>query len=315
MCGGEGSGNPLQCSCLENPRGGGAWWAAVSGVAQSRTLLKQLSSSRVCGRTESKLTVNWKQKHQQSRFLLSPGVLTLSNRLPSGVLEAVVHSEPGLEGCRNEAHRSEVTYLDDLWHCLQLWGSWLLSSVQFSCSVVSDFVTPWTAACRASLSFTNSRSLLRLMFIKSAMPFNHFILCCPLLLLPSIFLSIRIFSNESVLRIRWPERWSLLDLQNRSARHITPSSIVFLLQSCSQSSIYQNWLQFDKGIPWWSRICPSTIGVMGSIPSWGTKITQTMPCAKKKKRKKEIGCSYRFSCVLMDLMAASSWWKWCSEKR
>ena len=131
MCGGEGNGNPLQCSCLENPRGGGAWWAAVSGVAQSRTLLKQLSSSRVCGRTESKLTVNWKQKKQQSRFLLNPGVLMLSNRLPSGVLEAVVHSEPGLEGCRNEAHRSEVTYLDDLWHCLQLWGSWLLSSVQF----------------------------------------------------------------------------------------------------------------------------------------------------------------------------------------
>ena len=70
------------------------------------------------------------------------------------------------------------------------------------------FVTPRTAARQASLSTTNSRSLLKLMCIESVMPSNHLILCCPLLLLPSIFPSIRIFSNESVLRIRWPKYWS-----------------------------------------------------------------------------------------------------------
>ena len=84
-----------------------------------------------------------------------------------------------------------------------------LSSVQFSCSVTSDSATPQTAAHQASLSITNSRSLLKLMSIESVIPSNHLILCCPLLLLPSIFPSIRVFSNESVLHIRWPKYWSL----------------------------------------------------------------------------------------------------------
>ena len=82
-----------------------------------------------------------------------------------------------------------------------------ISSVQsFSC--VQLFAIPWTAAHQASLSITNSWSLLKLMSIKSVMPSNHLILCYPLLLLPSVFPSIRVFSNESVLRIRWPEYWS-----------------------------------------------------------------------------------------------------------
>ena len=81
-------------------------------------------------------------------------------------------------------------------------------SVQFSCSVMSDSATPWTAACQDSLSITNSRSLLKLMSIESVMPSNHLILCHPLLLPPLIFPSIRVFSNESVLRIRWPKYWS-----------------------------------------------------------------------------------------------------------
>jgi len=79
--------------------------------------------------------------------------------------------------------------------------------VQFSCSVVSDSETPRTAACQASLSIINSRSLLKLMSIKSVMPSNYLILCCPLLLLPSIFPSIRVFPNELV-RIRWSKYWS-----------------------------------------------------------------------------------------------------------
>ena len=77
-------------------------------------------------------------------------------------------------------------------------------SVQFSrSSSVWLFVTPWTAAYQASLSITNSRSLLKLMSIDSVMPSNHLILCCSLLL-PSVFLNIRVFSNESVFHIRWP---------------------------------------------------------------------------------------------------------------
>ena len=79
---------------------------------------------------------------------------------------------------------------------------------QFSHSVVSNSVTPWTAAHQASLSTTNSQGLLKLMSIESVMPSNHLILSCPLLLLLSIFPSIGVFSNKSVLRIKWPENWS-----------------------------------------------------------------------------------------------------------
>ena len=81
-----------------------------------------------------------------------------------------------------------------------------LSSVQFSCSVMSDFLRPpWSAARQASLSITNSQSLLKLMCIESVMPFNHLILCHLLLLWPSVFPSIRVFSSELVLHIRWPK--------------------------------------------------------------------------------------------------------------
>ena len=77
-----------------------------------------------------------------------------------------------------------------------------------SLSHVQLFAIPWTAAHQASLSITNSQSLLKLMSIESVMPSNHLILCCPLLLLPSIFPSIRVFSNESTVRMRWPKYWS-----------------------------------------------------------------------------------------------------------
>ena len=69
-------------------------------------------------------------------------------------------------------------------------------------------MSPWTAGCQASLSITNSQSLLKLMSIESVMPSNHLILCGPLLILPSIFHSISVFSNDSVLRIRWPRYWN-----------------------------------------------------------------------------------------------------------
>ena len=98
----------------------------------------------------------------------------------------------------NERHAGQKMYLSSIDG---------ISSVQ-SLSHVRLFATPWTAACQDSLSITNSQSLLKLMSIKLVMPSNHLILCCPLLLLPSIFPSIRVFSNESVLRIRWPKYWS-----------------------------------------------------------------------------------------------------------
>ena len=73
---------------------------------------------------------------------------------------------------------------------------------------MSDSATPWSAACQASLSTTNSQSLLKIMSIKSVMPSSHLILCRPLLLLPSIFPNIRVFSKESALHIRWPKYWN-----------------------------------------------------------------------------------------------------------
>ena len=85
------------------------------------------------------------------------------------------------------------------WVCCCCW-------VTQSCPTL--FETPWTAAHQASLSITNSWNLLKLMSIELVMPSNYLILCCPLLLLPSVFPSLRVFSNESALRIRWPKIWS-----------------------------------------------------------------------------------------------------------
>ena len=101
------------------------------------------------------------------------------------------------------------------------------SSVQ-SLSHVWLFVTSWTAARQASLSITNSQSLLKLMSIESVMPSNRLILCLPCLLLPSIFHSIRVFSSESVLRIRCPEYWSSASVSGRFAAAAAAAS----LQSC-----------------------------------------------------------------------------------
>ena len=87
----------------------------------------------------------------------------------------------------------------------------------FNCLAFSDSATPWTAAHQASLFITNPRSLLKLMSLESVMPSNHLILCRPLLLPPSIFPSIRVFSSESALHIRWPKDWSF-------SFNISPSS-------------------------------------------------------------------------------------------
>ena len=94
----------------------------------------------------------------------------------------------------------------------------LLSHVQL-------FATPWTAACQASLSITNSWSFLKLVSIESVMPSNHLIPCRPLLLLPSIFPCIRVFSNESVLCIRWPKYWSFIFSISPSKEYSGPISL------------------------------------------------------------------------------------------
>ena len=100
----------------------------------------------------------------------------------------------------------------------------VFSSVQ-SLSRVRLFATPWIAACQASLSITNSRNLLKLISIESVMPSSHLILCRPLLLLPPIPPSIRVFSNESVLHMRWPKNWSFSFSISPSNEH--PERIFF----------------------------------------------------------------------------------------
>ena len=108
------------------------------------------------------------------------------------------------------------------------------SSVQ-SLSHVRVFVTPWAATCQASLSIAKSQSLLKLMSIEFVMPSNHLILCCPRLLLPSIFPNIRVFSNESVLCIRWPKYWSF-------SSNISPSN-----EYSGLISFMMNWLDLLTG--------------------------------------------------------------------
>ena len=95
----------------------------------------------------------------------------------------------------------------------------MASTHQFSCSVVSDSLQPWTAARQVSLSIISSWSLLKLMSIESVMPSSHLILCHPLLLLPSIPHSIRVLSNESTLRMRWPKYWSFSISISPSSEH------------------------------------------------------------------------------------------------
>ena len=193
-CIGEGNGNPLQYSCLENPREWGAWWAAVYRFAHCRTWLKWLSSSS-------------------------------SNQMK-------VTTQQGLSGYW-------VTFLQRMSSNVHLCGGkknvfilWIYFKSFQPFSRVWLFATLWTAAHLVSLSITKSRSLFKLMSIVSVMPSNNLILCCPLLLLPSVFPIIRVFTNEPVLCIRWPKYCSF----NFS---ISPSSGYSEL-----ISFWMDWLDF-----------------------------------------------------------------------
>ena len=132
---------------------------------------------------------------------------------------------------------------------------------QFTRSVVSNSANWWPAASQASLSITSSWSLLKLMSIESVMPSNHFILWHPLLLMPSIFPSIRVFSNESVLRIRWPKYWSFgfrishMNIQDRFPLGLTGW---ISLQSQRLSRVFTNTTVqkhqfFGAQLSWWSN--------------------------------------------------------------
>ena len=149
----------------------GAWWATVHRTAQSRTRLN----------THITLLL---LKLREVRQLTS-------GHIPRGWCSK--DSLSGLHALKRCPFPGSATSL--------FWGWTGFSHVQL-------FVTPWTAACQASLSITNSQSSLKFMSIELVMPSHHLILCRPLLLLPSIFPSIRVFSNESVLCIRWPKCWS-----------------------------------------------------------------------------------------------------------
>jgi len=120
----------------------------------------------------------------------------------------------------------------------------VFSSVQFSRSVVSESVTPWISACQASLSITNSWSSLKFTSIESLMPSSHLILCCPLLLLPPIPPSIRVFSNESTLHMRWPKYWSFSFSIIPSKEHLGPISFIMdLLDLLAVQGTLKNLLQ------------------------------------------------------------------------
>ena len=145
----------------------------------------------------------------------SPPGSSVHGILQAGILQWVaIPSSRGSSWPRDQTHISYVS-------CI---GRWVLS-VHFSHSVVSDSLwPPWTAASQVFLSITDSRSLLKLMFIESVMPSNYLTLCRPLLLPPSIFPSIRVFSSESVLHIRWPKNWSFSFSISPSSEYSGPIS-------------------------------------------------------------------------------------------
>ena len=161
------------------------------------------------------MTERWGRHSRQPHFTeKEAGSRTWYNLHKDNALQWWTHnSNPGIQThqdgswflCFSDLMNSQSS----LFSCSQITLIGLSQTVQ-SLSHIQLFVTPWTAAYQASLSITNSQSLLKLMSLESVMPSNHLILCpsYPLLLLPSIFPSIRVFSNEPALHIRWPKYWS-----------------------------------------------------------------------------------------------------------
>ena len=143
----------------------------------------------------------------------------LENSMNRGAWWAVVHRVAG-----SQTQLSDFTFTFHFHALVYTYTHTVEYSVQ-SLSPIQLSETPWTVTCQAYLSITNSQSLLKFMSVESVMPSNHLILCRPLLLLPSIFPTIRVFSNESALRIRWPKYWSFSF--NISASNEHPGLISF----------------------------------------------------------------------------------------
>ena len=161
----------------------GAWWVIVHSVEKSQTQLKQLSTAQSA----------WVPVHFTQEIWSYTSSAFCFREFPRNISRYHKFSPAHPEG----SLQTGTLFFNRF------------SSVLFNHSAMSDPVTPWTAACQASLSITNSQSLLKLMSTESMMPSNHLILCRPLLLPPSIFPSVKVFSDESVLHISWPEYWSL----------------------------------------------------------------------------------------------------------
>ena len=236
---GEGNGNPLQCSFLENPRDKGLV-AAISRVAQSRTWLKWLSSSSSSSQylclenfmnrrafcagyspwNNKKSDTSEQITHTQIQCAYVIVVLNCLLICSSSIF-TIIFIFPDIWGSfyikplgtRNFKinfqlywDRIEVALCKFKIYCVLFWN--ILFIVVQSLSFVWLFATPYTAAFQAPLSFTISNSLLKFMSIESVILSKHLFLCCPLLFLPLIVLSITVFSKESSLYIRWPKYWN-----------------------------------------------------------------------------------------------------------
>ena len=196
---GEGHGKPLQYPCLESPMDRG-----VRGATKELDVTEQLNSNN----QKQNQSIGWLGQRPPNKKIQTKMILNLL------YIEYVLMCQWGVPGGSIQ-RRFTPSYKKTL-KCSQGWpwypGIILPRIIQFSSvqslSRVRLFATPWIAACQASLSIINSQSSLRLTSILSVMPSSHLILCSPLLLLPPILPSIRVFSNESTLCMRWPKYWS-----------------------------------------------------------------------------------------------------------
>ena len=159
--------------------------------------------------------------------MLGQKFFSVRSELGKGALDSPSHPSSGVQVGSPETSSWPGTLVldscDNSWGSHHCFGHILMYHPYQSAHLLSCvrlFVTLWTAACQASLSITNSQSLLQHIYIESVMPSNHLILCRPLLLLPSIFPGIRVFSNESALHIRWPKYWSFSFNISPSSEHL-----------------------------------------------------------------------------------------------